>query len=151
MLLEYSLLDFDLATGRYHMNDLVRSHALHKALAADPHAVEALRGRFVQYYLGQLKTCRALLAQQQQNDGTPDKERATLLFTRERYNLDACSKFLQQSPSLGQGTLGQEFIENFQAVCHGLNATTTPASLQVAEPAANTSAQEEHGHGMEVV
>ncbi len=64
MLLEYSLLDFDLATGRYHMNDLVRSHALHKALAADARVVEVLRERFVQYFLGQLSTCRALLVQQ---------------------------------------------------------------------------------------
>jgi hypothetical protein len=87
MLLEYSLLDYDLAMGRYHMNDLVRNHALHKALASDPHVVDILRERFVRHFLSQLRTCRALLEELPQDSAAAGsaKERATLLFTRERY------------------------------------------------------------------
>ena len=159
VLLEYSLLDFDLATGRYHMNDLVRSHALHKALTADARVVEVLRERFVQYFLGQLSTCRALLVQQpgpatadpSRGDGSSPsssaaKERAALLFTRERYNFDACAKFLRQSPALSQGTLAREFAETLAAVtcCLGHTAATpsptavapTPTPLPAAPSAA---------------
>lgn len=145
VLLEYSLLDFDLATGRYHMNDLVRSHALHKALAADAHVVEALRERFVRYFLGQLSTCRALLVQQpgpaaddpsrgDTSSSSAAKERATLLFTRERYNFDACAKFLRQSPALGQGALALEFAETLAAVTCCLGHTAATPSLSAVAP-----------------
>lgn len=119
MLLEYSLLDFDLTTGRYHMNDLIRSHAYHKALAADSSSMDALREVFVRYYLVQLRACRTLYAQRPPTGDEEDprrqaKEKATLLFQRERDNFEACAQILAVHPQLGESDkLSAKFAANY--------------------------------------
>ena len=119
LLIEYSLLDFRLATGRYQMNDLVRLYCSKKleekektrtantatkekgggakeggeAAAAEEPSIKEIQTRFISYYLTMLEELISLKCAGSKSGNQEDMSACMLCFVRERKNFEVGIKY----------------------------------------------------------